>query len=905
MSLTLALNTALSGLRVSQRTMAVISHNIANANTEDYSRQVVDLASVTIDGHGQGAKIEDVVRKIDAYLQTSIIRESSNLGEAEIVNTFFERAQVLLGEPGKGTSIDSHIESFFNDLQVMAETPERTSTRAGVISSAVTLAREFSNLAYGMENLRLQADSEVVQAIKVINADIKKLYSLNQAIMTANAFNTPKATLFDQRDAVVKEISEYMDIRVNEKEDGSIHVFVGPGYSLLDDSIYELSYQRIGSMQTLLEDGQLSPIELHRVDGNGNRVGNPLELASGGTSAEITTKFTEGKLKGLLNLRDQMFPDMLEQIDNLAAMLRDSFNQIHNDGSGYPPAAELTGTRLVTASDFSDWEGSVRIAVLDKTGQPATAAYADEDGGFRPLLLDLASLYNGTSTLGQPSVQAIISEINNYFTVQPKLELGNLNQIQLSMLSDKVPGSPSILNFDFNIENISDTLGRFWVNDVQVLDDTGANITSVTNTMPSIDLDAANTFITTAASNTVQVTATAAHGLAVGDVVRLTDPGVAVDGIPGTDFDGYFVVQAVSGNSFSIQVATAATAGMTTGVAAQVAYPPYDEISAGENTRLFQNGSISANVSANTASTFYDFQVTMAVYEPDGTVSNTVVNYRVLAPEVNTRNRRYPADTVIAGSGVIVSPQTTGGYMRAILVDEEGNELPKSYGEYGEQEGYLKLVSSNVDYTIAIDELGSKEMGVPNDLPPRPGSNRGFSWYFELNNFFHSNVPSDEGDTLKNSAYYMAVEERFEETPSLLSTGSLQPSNQPADPNRYPLYTYERFSGDNSIAQQLAELGIKPLDFAAAGGLSEASLSLNGYTGEVLGYVTSLTVSAASTYKNSQILLEGYKQRAGAISGVNLDEEMGNLVIYQNAYTASARVIKVADELFEVLLNTF
>ena len=68
MSLTLALNNALSGLRVNQQSLAVLAQNIANANTEGYTRKVVDQSSVVIDGVGSGVRVDDISRKVDQFL---------------------------------------------------------------------------------------------------------------------------------------------------------------------------------------------------------------------------------------------------------------------------------------------------------------------------------------------------------------------------------------------------------------------------------------------------------------------------------------------------------------------------------------------------------------------------------------------------------------------------------------------------------------------------------------------------------------------------------------------------------------------------------------------------------------------------------------------------------------------
>jgi flagellar hook-associated protein FlgK len=904
MSLTLALNNALTGLNVNQRTMAVISNNIANANTEGYSRQVVDLASVTYDGTGQGVRVKDVVRKIDEYLENAITRQTAVVGYSDITNEFMERSQILLGDPSNQSSIDAQIETFFNNLQAMAETPERTSTRAAVVEAGVNLSREMSNLAYNFEQLRFQADTEISQGIDVINAALKKIYTINEAISNADAFGTSKAALFDQQDMALNDLAEYVDIRTYRRENGAVHVYVGQGIPLVDDVVYALEYKKIGALDVLTDEGQINPINLWQLTAGGARTGSPIELVSAGVNGEdISRLFTSGKLGGLLDIRDTVFPNMLEQLDMLASTLRDTVNALHNQGTGYPSASELTGTRAVSGGDRSAWTGSVRIAILDKTGQPAPSVYADEESAFRPLTLDLDTLFNGVTT-GEPDVQMIIDEINNHFGIpQNRFALGNFNQIQLALSSDRTPGNTNSIVMDFDIENISGQDGDFWVNNVQILDDMGADITSTTNTLPSVALDAVNTFTTTLNSNLVEIRTAANHTLRVGDRIYLNDPGVPVNGILGSAFNDYFEIEDITNNSFFIRLPTPATAAGVVGVAAQSAFPPYTTVVAGDKDRTRDSGTITASLAGNTGSSYYDVRVTMAVRDEDGNLSSSIVTYRLEAPEINTRNDRISARAITSGGGSLVIPETTQGYLRAMLVDENGDELPKVNGEYGDQEGYLRIVSLNSLYTVAIDELDSKQIGLPNDVPPQDGTNRAFSHYFELNNFFRSNEPTQTGDKLKNSALNMEVESRLQRNPTLISTGKLVLSRQPVDPEADPFYTYERYSGDNDLAQAFAKLGISAFTFTAAGGLPDATLSFNGYASEMLGYMTTTAVSAAARLSNDETLMKGYQERADAISGVNLDEELANTIIYQNAYTASAKVITVTNELFDALLQ--
>ena len=105
--------------------------------------------------------------------------------------------------------------------------------------------------------------------------------------------------------------------------------------------------------------------------------------------------------------------------------------------------------------------------------------------------------------------------------------------------------------------------------------------------------------------------------------------------------------------------------------------------------------------------------------------------------------------------------------------------------------------------------------------------------------------------------------------------------------------------------QRLADLGLSSTLFAAAGDLSQTTQSFSAYAAQIIGAAASGAVTAKTNATNAQSLLDGFSQRSSSISGVNLDTELANTVIYQNAYAASARVITVANELFDTLLSSF
>lgn len=924
MSLSLALNNALSGLNVNQRSLAVISNNIANANTKGYSKQTVDQSATVLDGVGSGVHIDDITRKIDKYLDRSIQRQTSTVGASSTVTDYYQRIQILMGEPGQQNSLDEYIGTFFNTLQTLAESPERVSFQTSVVSTADSLAKEISGLATSLEDLRTQADTDIGEAVKFLNNEFAHLDTINIAINRASGLGTSTAGLLDQRDMALENISKYMDIQTYFEQSGAVKVYTANGIGLVDEDVHQLSYRPASGIDSFINDKAVNPLQVLTLNDHGEQIRPPEDIIKGGVEGGVVSLLKSGSLQGLHDLRDTLIPEILGQLDTLAAQLRDQVNAIHNDGSGFPPAESLDGTRLVSASQGYDWSGSLTIAALQLDGSPAASTYADEAyTGYRPLNLDLTKLDSGQGA-GKPTVQTIIDEINNHFNAPPvKAEVNNLNNIQLVSDNKQLPqGAPPLFTFDLDLENISKTKADFWVTGVTVLDDTGATVSStaagtVTDTIPRVAVDTVNTYQFTAGSDQMTVNTLVPHTFAVGDRIYLNDPGglpanLPVSGVPSSLVVGYFEVTAVnSANQFQVKIgqAAAATGTDASGVAFD-ALPPYDEIAAGEKARTRDAGKITADLTLNSASNYYDISVQVGVFNNDATnpkIDIATVTYRVYNNNTNLLNDRFDVSNV-TGNGKREFPSTPHQYIFARLVDANGNELPKTNGSYGDQEGYLQLVSNPLngqELGIAIDEGDSKQLGRLGDTPPVAGTNRGLSHFFELNNFFQSNIPTEKGDTLSGSAIHLAVERRILDNPSLITTGDLQQSNQPADPNATPLYTVSRYIGDNSVAQRLAKLGTQSVSFGQSGGIPASTLSFGGYTGEVLGYIASRSVAADNTNNDNEILLNGFTSRADAISGVNLDEELANTVIYQHAYSASARIITVTDQLFNALLGIF
>jgi flagellar hook-associated protein FlgK len=905
--LTLSLNTSLTALGVTQQQLAVVSQNIANANTEGYSRKITNLQAQYLAGNGVGVNISSINRRVDDFLIANIRGQKSATGRTGLISDYMDRTQLLFGNPGSGNSINSYIGGFFNILQSLSQTPEDASLKAATVQNAVTMGGKISQLAQNLQDLRYQADQDLYSYVAIINNDIKQVDLLNTTISQNVALGRPVSELQDQRDQFLNDLSQYLDIQTYTRSNGTLNVSTG-SVVLLDDSVYQLKYNPIGSTTTLVNNSALSPLQVFRSDSEGNPVGNPVTLATGVPSSEVSTIISSGKIRGILDMRDKQIPQMLAQLDVLAANMRDEFNAIHNAGSGFPGAYSYTGSHALAGPDFSQWSGKARIAVLGSDGQPISSGYANQPNGFPPLLLDLSTLDSGGGP-GRPTTQAVIDEINQYFGIpQNKVKLGNLSNIQIASNNTSLPGSPALFSFDLDLQNLAPGGSKVFVTDVQVLDDTSADITSVSQNVPSISIDATNGFVTTNGSNTVTINTSSAHGLSAGDKIFLPNidaaiGGAVLNGISTTELnDQYFTITNVTSTSFDISVSPTATATSGGSVASTGAtlLPNYAQVAAGEQKRTTADGTIDVSLTGNSTSAFYTIRLDVGVVDQDGTVTTSTISYRVDNSDPNALNRRYPPRTA-TGQGTITPPSSTQAVMRAILADADGVELPKVNGKYvSTEEGYLKLIAGNSSYVIAIDSLDSEELGDPEADPPVEGTGRGFSHYFGLNNFF---VGNDNDDDVTNSALNFAVEQRLINNPNLISTGTL--TSVYTASGAIPTYSYQRTVGDQSVVLELASLANTSMLFAAAGGIGSITQTLGGYAGQMVSAAASAANAAKQNNDNANLLAEGFNQRSKAISGVNMDEELANTVILQNAYAASARIVTVVNGMFDALDRAF
>ena len=357
-TLTLALRTAQSGLLTAQATLDKVANNIANVNTPGYSRKVVTSETRVLAGVGSGVQIGSVVRKIDEGLLRSLRLSNSDFNKLDIQSDYFDRTQELFRAPADNDSLSHYIANLTEALEALAISPDKTLEQSEVVRWGREVSLKLNDMSTTIQELRRQADSEISDIATLINQKVANIGDLNDKIVRNGAVNLDTTDLRDQRDAAIDKLSELVDIRYFFRGDGDVVVFTSGGRTLVDSLPVTLTHTPASSVTatTTHAEGDISGIY----------VGTAIALN------DITGDIRSGKLKGLIDIRDQVLTNLQSQIDELAAELRDAFNQVHNRGFAFPGQQSTTGTRnfVTPAISTVTFGGTTdtRIVLMDASG---------------------------------------------------------------------------------------------------------------------------------------------------------------------------------------------------------------------------------------------------------------------------------------------------------------------------------------------------------------------------------------------------------------------------------------------------------------------------------------------------------------------------------------------------------
>ena len=195
MSLTLSLQTALSALKYNQAALQVASSNVANANTEGYSRKITSPISQTIDGKGAGVQVSDISRQVNDNLIRDLRSQTSEFNRIDARLEFLKQVQGMFGSLASNSSLSANIANLSTKIEALATSPGDTSSQQSLIASAVALAQQFNDMSDNIQTLRADTDKQITAAVATLNADLKNIQDLNVRIARSVSLSESTAEL--------------------------------------------------------------------------------------------------------------------------------------------------------------------------------------------------------------------------------------------------------------------------------------------------------------------------------------------------------------------------------------------------------------------------------------------------------------------------------------------------------------------------------------------------------------------------------------------------------------------------------------------------------------------------------------------------------------------------------------
>ncbi len=345
----MGLTTLLRALQAQQTALDVTNQNIANANTDGYTRQeakLVQTAPFAGTGFnrpaggglmlGTGVMVQEITRQRDAYVDQQLRTQIASQQKAQILSDGVQQVEAIFNEPSN-YGLSSQMARFFNAWSELSNNPGSATARTQLQAQGQALASGFRDVAQQLDQYRSDQDSQIVSVVAEVNDVALRIADLNLQIRKSVGNGDRPNDLMDARDRLVDQITKLSGATTREETDGSTTVNLG-GRLLVGGS----RANSITAELTPLASGKASHT-LTWWPGSGNVEG------SGGT------------LGGLLQMRDTLIPEKLTKINLLASTVVTQVNAQHAKGMGLGVYATTT-----TGTDFFDTQRS--ITTLQATG---------------------------------------------------------------------------------------------------------------------------------------------------------------------------------------------------------------------------------------------------------------------------------------------------------------------------------------------------------------------------------------------------------------------------------------------------------------------------------------------------------------------------------------------------------
>lgn len=873
-------NIGVSGLRAQQTALAVTGQNITNASTPGYTRQRVEITTQTAgvsgsDFQGGGARLDAIARITDAFATNQIRLDTSLFSELDALSGQIAQVEGMLLDETSG--LDVALQGFFSALQTASSNPSDLPNRQLVLSSATSLAQRFQGLHERLNDQLANVTGVLESAAARVNEIASSIAELNFRISALDSNNETGSSnsLLDQRDELLRQLSSYVSVNTNVQHDGQVSVFIGKGQPIV-----------LGADASQLEVTPKGEIAI-RPDARSERL-------------IITSALQGGEIGGVLEFRDQVLLPSMNQLGRLAHAVAASVNEVHR--SGIDLAGEMGGLLF---QDLNDPILTTLRAAADENNvnpNPGTVRVTIDD----PFAVGLSN-YELSFDEATPGAY-FVKRLDDGVTVFQGAFDGNLPvTIQFDHLTVELDGGDFLPGDSYVIKPLADAAGTFSV----VMHDPGrlafaspvradtaaGNVGSGVIGVGEV-FDRTHPVFSQAGSLTPPLlvrflSPTSYEILDNSDPARpvaldppLTqlpyDPRALNELLPASAgqnvvrFDGMDVGQLPGSPTVLSGLGT-----LSNGYGAQTISLTQRDPDTG-NVVQTQNLALAADSSARSiaaqlatlsgvrASAFTELQITDLVSNGFGDDLSIAVNGIALGPvsNLNELADAISADPQLQAQGVSAASDGTTLTLTSAVGDDltvqvAGDLTDSVTLRSGGQALQVSGVGPSGDYRTVT--VGGAVTAILSE---------------------NLNLASTTSAVLQSNPDHARADFGF----------GLQMTGAPAASDTFAIDYNASGVGDNRNVLQMAGLNLKKL-------IGDPPASFSDSYGQLVQFVGIRSSESQINRDAASSLLEQSIAQRESIAGVNLDEEAANLIRYEQAYNASAQIISVARDIFNVLFS--
>ena len=307
------LSTGISGVRTYQRALATVGNNIANVDTQGYSRQRLEIqeSSSSSEGSlniGNGARAVRVQRSYDSFVVENLRSSQSQLTKHQATLEYVTQLENILAD--KQLSLSTSLDGFFSAVQEVSLSPSSTAARQNMLNAAESTVAQFTSVGTQLSSIEENSYTDLTGQVSALNQFADQLASINVSLNRVNSIDKQPNELLDQRDTLIQDMSKLLRVHAVEKNNGAVDIHIGD----------------VASGQYLVQGNKGSTLGIERSATNPDKAVLMLDPFM---SPQAVTQVVGGSIAGISEFRQNSLTILRDELDTLTQVFVGQVNDTH------------------------------------------------------------------------------------------------------------------------------------------------------------------------------------------------------------------------------------------------------------------------------------------------------------------------------------------------------------------------------------------------------------------------------------------------------------------------------------------------------------------------------------------------------------------------------------------------